>query len=105
MSASISFYLRSLAYLSLIGGTFGQFVLQQAERDQLQKPLCTVEAGGSSSIDDAPAILNAFEECGRGGTIKFENTTYHVNSVMSTTGLEDCDIDLQGTLKVYTLSP
>ncbi|KAJ5741008.1 pectin lyase-like protein [Penicillium malachiteum] len=32
------------------------------------------------------------------GKIIFENTTYHVNSVMKTTGLQDCEVDLHGTL-------
>ncbi|KAF7169901.1 hypothetical protein CNMCM6106_004771 [Aspergillus hiratsukae] len=58
---------------------------------------CIVKAGGSESVDDTPAILKAFYECGKGGRIVFENTTYHVNSVMNTSGLHNCDIDLYGT--------
>ncbi|KAJ5710451.1 hypothetical protein N7488_004607 [Penicillium malachiteum] len=59
---------------------------------------CVIPASGSETIDDAPAIVKAFEECGKGGKIIFENTTYHVNSVMKTTGLQDCEVDLHGTL-------
>ncbi|RFU33833.1 hypothetical protein B7463_g2512, partial [Scytalidium lignicola] len=59
---------------------------------------CVVPAGGSESIDDAPAILQAFDECGHGGKVMFQNTTYHVNSVMNTSALQDCEIDIQGTL-------
>lgn len=62
--------------------------------------VCTVPAAGSASIDDTPAILSAFDSCGLGGKIVFTNTTYHVNSVMNTTGLQDCEVDLQGTLLV-----
>lgn len=32
------------------------------------------------------------------GIVIFENTTYHVNSVMNTTGLENCEVDVRGTL-------
>ncbi|KAJ5642881.1 uncharacterized protein N7484_005388 [Penicillium longicatenatum] len=60
--------------------------------------VCTVPAAGSTSIDDTPAILDAFSKCGRGGKIIFTNTTYHIQSVMNTTGLQDCEVDLQGTL-------
>ncbi|KAH8663487.1 putative exo-polygalacturonase [Tricladium varicosporioides] len=59
---------------------------------------CIVKAGNSTLIDDAPAILDAFDKCGRNGKIVFLNTTYHVNSVMNTTGLRNVDIDLRGTL-------
>ena len=62
--------------------------------------VCTVPAGGNRSIDDAPAIIAAFEECGNGGTVKFSNTTYYVNSIMNVQGLKGCQIDLKGTLKV-----
>lgn len=61
---------------------------------------CVVQPGGSNLTDDAPAILDAFDSCGHGGKVVFLNTTYHVNSVMDTTGLDDCEIDLYGTLLV-----
>ncbi|KZV96901.1 glycoside hydrolase family 28 protein [Exidia glandulosa HHB12029] len=50
------------------------------------------------STDDAPAIIDAFDKCGRGGRVVFLNQTYHVNSVMNTTGLKNCEVDLHGTL-------
>ncbi|KAL9109086.1 MAG: hypothetical protein Q9227_006177 [Pyrenula ochraceoflavens] len=59
---------------------------------------CTVPASGKNTTDDAPAIRNAFNECGQGGIVQFQNTTYYVNTVMDIQGLQDCDIDLQGTL-------
>ncbi|XTI90403.1 hypothetical protein V2W45_1216586, partial [Cenococcum geophilum] len=55
---------------------------------------CIVKPGLNSSIDDAIAIRKAFHECGRGGCEVFLNETYHINSVMNTTGLQDCRIDL-----------
>ena len=61
---------------------------------------CVVPAGGSNATDDAPAILHAFKKCGRGGKVVFKPTTYHVNSVMNITWLEDVDIDIGGTLLV-----
>lgn len=61
---------------------------------------CTVIAGGSNATDDAPAIRQAFRDCGHGGTVLFSNTTYYVNTVMNITGLENCQIDIHGTLLV-----
>lgn len=61
---------------------------------------CTVKAGGSETVDDAPAIYDAFNECGHDGRIVFENTTYYINSVMNTSALQNCDIDIYGTLLV-----
>ncbi|RAL11210.1 putative exo-polygalacturonase [Aspergillus homomorphus CBS 101889] len=59
---------------------------------------CVVPAGDSTSVDDVPAILEALKTCGNGGRVSFSNTTYHINSVMNTTWLNDVEIDLQGTL-------
>jgi hypothetical protein len=64
---------------------------------------CTVKSGGSNATDDAPAILEAFRACGKGGRVVFEPTTYYVNSVMNVSWLEDVDIDVYGTLLVSWL--
>lgn len=61
---------------------------------------CTVPAGNSEDIDDGPAIIKAFGDCGQDGNVVFSNTTYHINSVMSTTGLKNCQVDIYGTLLV-----
>lgn len=62
---------------------------------------CTVKAAGSNTTDDTPAILDAFDKCGHNGKVVFENTTYHINSVMNTSSLRDCEVDIQGTLLVF----
>ena len=62
--------------------------------------VCVVEPA-SDGGDSAPAILNAFGQCGQGGTVRFQNATYNVNSVMNTTGLKDCNIENEGTLLVH----
>lgn len=62
---------------------------------------CTVKAAGSNTTDDTPSILDAFDRCGHGGKVVFENTTYYINSVMNTSSLRDCEIDIQGTLLVF----
>lgn len=89
------------------GNTLPYLLLTLASASSLQPisskdhfKTCTVQSGGSKSIDDAPAVLEAFHECGHGGRVVFANTTYHINSVMKTTGLEDCQVDLYGTLLV-----
>lgn len=61
---------------------------------------CVVPASGTNATDDAPAIVQAFEDCGQGGTITFSpGTTYYVNTVMNVTA-QDAIIDIQGTLVV-----
>ncbi|KAF2222332.1 putative exo-polygalacturonase [Elsinoe ampelina] len=63
-----------------------------------QDRLCVVKSGGSNETDDAPAILEAFVQCGKDATVVFEPTTYYVNSVLNVTWLQNVNIDLQGTL-------
>ncbi|EQB59401.1 hypothetical protein CGLO_00213 [Colletotrichum gloeosporioides Cg-14] len=58
---------------------------------------CTVPANNNGT-DDSPAILAAFKECRKGRRIVFSNTTYHVNQMMTTTDLEDTQIEIHGTL-------
>lgn len=88
-----------LMYLKTILLLAGLFLAQPLTANPTQKT-CIVPASGSSSIDDTPAVLDAFQTCGHGGKIIFSNTTYHINSIMNTTGLRDCEIDLRGTLLV-----
>lgn len=62
---------------------------------------CVVEPRGTN--DSAPAIIDAFHRCGHNagdkrGRVVFNNETYHIKSVMNTTGLSNVDIDHHGTL-------
>lgn len=62
---------------------------------------CYVQSAGTN--DSAPAIIRAFQDCGHNngterGRVVFSNETYHVNSIMNTTGLRNVDVDLHGTL-------
>lgn len=50
-------------------------------------------------VDDTPSILQAVELCGTNGTIIFTDHTFNINQVMDTTKLQNCDIELHGTLK------
>lgn len=65
---------------------------------------CVVRGSGTNATDDAPAIVQAFEDCGQGGTITFSlGTTYYVNTVMNVTA-QDAVIDILGTLVVSNLA-
>ncbi|KAI1097318.1 pectin lyase fold/virulence factor [Jackrogersella minutella] len=59
---------------------------------------CVVNFSGINTTDDAPAIIEAFEECGRDGRIIFLPTTYFISSVMNITWLENVEVDIYGTL-------
>lgn len=64
--------------------------------------VCVVQPG-TKGTDSAPAIIQAFSDCGHNsgtsrGRVIFTNETYTVKSVMNTTGLSNVDIELHGTL-------
>lgn len=87
---------------SLIAPAFG---LSDTTKSGRARATCVVPAGNSTAVDDVPAILDALTTCGNGGRVSFSNTTYHINSVMNTTWLDDVEIDLQGTLLVGHFAP
>ena len=53
-------------------------------------------------VDDSPSILEAFDLCGTDGTVIFSDGTFHVNSVLNTTNLANCDVQLRGELRFST---
>lgn len=67
---------------------------------------CVVRPGPNGT-DSAPAIARAFADCGHNddspsdpgrGRVVFLNETYHIQTVLNTTGLRNVDVDLRGTL-------
>jgi hypothetical protein len=82
-------------YLTLLSLAFTGSVACEHTHPRRQ---CLVKPGGSNATDDAPAIRRAFAECGRGGDVMFEDSTYYINSVMNITGLKDCRVHLNGYL-------
>jgi hypothetical protein len=61
---------------------------------------CTPKAGGSSTVDDVPAITSAIASCGNGGTIVIPaGSTYYLNSVLDFAGCTGCDFQVEGLLK------
>lgn len=95
------------AYIvSLFVGSALSAALDSIIRDSPEhRKTCTVRPGGSEDVDDAPAIVEAFEQCGHNGNVLFLNTTYYVNSVMNTSGLRNCQVDIYGTLLVRYSQP
>ncbi|KAL4816051.1 pectin lyase fold/virulence factor [Aspergillus spinulosporus] len=64
------------------------------------RAVCTPTAGGSSSIDDVPAIVKSISTCGNGGTIVFpQGSTYYLNSVLDLAGCAGCELQVEGLLK------
>ena len=56
-------------------------------------------------VDDTPSILRAFELCGTNGTVVLTNNTFHIDQVMNTTNLLNCDIELHGEMVWSTNVP
>ncbi|KAJ5566772.1 hypothetical protein N7535_006078 [Penicillium sp. DV-2018c] len=87
-------------FLSAFALLTSAFALPSTTSLNVPASVCTPTAGGSSSIDDVPAITSAIESCGKGGTIVIPaGTTYYVNSVLDFAGCVDCDFQLEGHLK------
>lgn len=89
--------MRALSFLSVLGFTFA---LPADQTIETRASTCTPTAGGSSSIDDVPAITSAIASCGSGGTIVIPaGTTYYLNSVLDFAGCSGCDFQVEGLLK------
>lgn len=61
---------------------------------------CTPVAGGSTSVDDVPAIVSAIAACPAGTIVIPAGKTYHVNSVLSFADCTGCTLQVEGTLLV-----
>lgn len=59
-------------------------------------PLST--SGSGTNVDDTPQILDAFNQCGKDGSIEITDGNYYIGQVMDTTSLQNCDITIHGTL-------
>lgn len=90
----------SVSITSILSLALGLSSLVAANHPEDKNKTCTVKPGGNASIDDAPAIYDAFNKCGQNGRVVFANTTYNINSVMNTSDLYNCEIDIYGTLLV-----
>ncbi|KAL4863528.1 putative endo-xylogalacturonan hydrolase A [Aspergillus spectabilis] len=68
-----------------------------------KRAVCTPASLGSSQLDDTPAIKAAITSCGNGGTIVIPaGTTYSLRTMLDFTGCNNCDFQLEGTLKSST---
>lgn len=61
---------------------------------------CTPAAGGSTSVDDVPAIESAIAACPSGTIVIPAGKTYHVNSELTFAGCSGCTFQVEGTLLV-----
>ena len=48
--------------------------------------------------DDAPSIMQAFAECGTDGSVILTSDVFHIDQVMNTTNLRNCDVSLYGEM-------
>jgi galacturan 1,4-alpha-galacturonidase len=56
-------------------------------------------------VDDSPSIQQAFELCGTNGTVIFTANDFHINQVMNTTNLLNCEVKQYGNLIYSTNVP
>jgi galacturan 1,4-alpha-galacturonidase len=64
------------------------------------KPVCTVQPS-SIGGNDAPTIIVAFHKCGHNGKVVFMNHTYHIKTVINSTVLPNCHVELHWILLVH----
>jgi galacturan 1,4-alpha-galacturonidase len=94
--------LKYVSILSILGLSCAlpSNVLQGTSQALEPRAACTPTAGGSSSIDDTPAIASAISSCGNGGTIVIPaGTTYYLNTYLDFSGCSGCDFQVEGLLK------
>ena len=60
---------------------------------------CTPFNGGSSSVDDTPAIEFSISQCGNGGIIVIPaGYTFYLNTALTFAGCIGCDFQIEGTI-------
>ena len=52
----------------------------------------------TTTLDDSPSILRAFDLCGRNGNVILTAHTFHIGQVMNTTKLLNCNVHVYGEL-------
>ncbi|OLN81757.1 putative endo-xylogalacturonan hydrolase A [Colletotrichum chlorophyti] len=85
---------------SVIAGPTPAYDLPPSSIEQ-RAATCTPSSAGRASVDDVPAIKDAFKQCGNGGVIVFpQDVTYMVRSQLDFTGCANCEVRFDGRLKV-----
>lgn len=65
-----------------------------------KRATCTPASLGDDQKDDTPAIQSAITSCGNGGIIVLPaETTYSLRSMLTFSGCNNCDFQIEGTLK------
>ncbi|KAH0582776.1 hypothetical protein H2248_010687 [Termitomyces sp. 'cryptogamus'] len=66
-----------------------------------KRATCTVASAQSVSVDDVPAIEAAIKSCGNGGVIIIPaGYTYQIRTTLDFTGCVNCEVQIEGTLKL-----
>lgn len=66
-----------------------------------KRATCTVTSAQSVSVDDVPAIQAAIKSCGDGGVIVIPaGYTYQIRTTLDFTGCINCEVQIEGTLKL-----
>jgi hypothetical protein len=94
--------MRFLPLLSLATAVAGYFDYEQDHDGDICRLYPESLRHDSQAVDDVPYIEEAFRRCGRNAKVIFTNHTFHIDSVMNTTGLVNVDVTLQGVLQFST---
>lgn len=66
-----------------------------------KRATCTPTSHGEAGVDDVPSITEAIQSCGDGGIILIPaGIVFQLGSTLSFAGCSDCEMQLEGTLKL-----
>ena len=91
--------MRFLLPLAALAATAAGYVVQKGNECTLYPE--SLKHNGEE-VDDVPSVREAFEKCGHDGTVIFSEHVFHMNSVLNTTNLVNCDVKLRGELRWST---
>ncbi|KAG6821474.1 hypothetical protein H0H93_010198 [Arthromyces matolae] len=88
-----------LLFAAILALSTHTFFVQGAVLEK--RATCTVTSGQSTSVDDVPAIESAIKSCGNGGIIVIPaGYTYQIKTTLDFTGCVNCEMQIEGTLKL-----
>ncbi|KAJ4475786.1 glycoside hydrolase family 28 protein [Lentinula aciculospora] len=66
-----------------------------------KRATCTPTSHGESGVDDVPSIAAAIQSCGNGGIILIPaGVVFQIGSTLSFAGCNNCEMQIEGTLKL-----
>jgi galacturan 1,4-alpha-galacturonidase len=86
-------FLRNFLRLAVL---FSLAAVSDAALNKTGSACVATPLGGTS--DDTPQIMDAFKQCGKGGSVAISEGTYNIGQVMDKLDFQNCDNHINGKL-------